>query len=52
MVKKIATWCGIAFLIFFIAYRPSSASGVFQSIGSTVVDIGEGFKDFFINLIA
>jgi hypothetical protein len=52
MVKKILTWGGIAFLLFFIAYRPDSAADVFQSLGSTVADIGEGFADFATSLIA
>jgi hypothetical protein len=52
MVKKIATWGGIAFLLFFIAYRPDSAADVFQSLGSTVADIGTGIGDFVTSLIA
>lgn len=52
MVKKILTWGGIAFLIFFIAYRPDSAADVFQSLGSTVGDIARGFGDFFTGLLA
>lgn len=52
MVKKIATWGGIAFLLFFIAYRPDSAADVFQSLGSTVGDIGKGMGDFITSLIA
>ena len=30
MVKKVLTWGGIAFLIFFVAYRPNSAADVVQ----------------------
>jgi hypothetical protein len=52
MVKKIATWGGIAFLLFFVAYRPDSAADVAQSMGSTVADIGRGFGDFLTSLIA
>jgi hypothetical protein len=52
MVRKIATWGGIAFLLFFIAYRPDSAADVFQSLGSTVADIGQGLGDFVTSLIA
>ncbi|MFC0528232.1 hypothetical protein [Phytohabitans kaempferiae] len=52
MVKKILTWGGIAFLLFFIAYRPDSAADVFQSLGSTVADIGQGLGDFVTGLIA
>ncbi|MEJ3743208.1 hypothetical protein WEI85_07970 [Actinomycetes bacterium KLBMP 9797] len=52
MIKKVLTWGGIAFLIFFIAYRPSSAADVFSSIGTTISDIATGFGDFFTDLIA
>jgi hypothetical protein len=52
MVRRIATWGGIAFLLFFIAYRPDSAADVFQSLGSTVADIGQGLGDFVTSLIA
>ncbi|MCW6007535.1 hypothetical protein K1W54_23745 [Micromonospora sp. CPCC 205371] len=52
MVKKVLTWGGIAFLIFFIAYNPGSAADVFQSLGNTVADIASGFGQFFTDLIA
>ncbi len=52
MVKKVLTWLGIAFLIFFIAFNPDSAADVFQSLGGTVADIAQGFGTFFTNLVA
>ena len=52
MVKKVFTWGGIAFLIFFIAFRPASAAEVFKSIGAGIMDIATGFGDFFTNLVA
>lgn len=52
MVKKVFTWGGVAFLIFFIAFRPASAAEVFKSIGSGIMDIATGFGDFFTNLVA
>jgi len=52
MVKKILTWGGIAFLIFFVAFRPDAAAGVFKSLGGTVMDVAQGFGDFFSSLIA
>jgi len=52
MVKKFLTWAGIAFLIFFIAFRPNSAADVFKSLGGGIVDIAQGFGDFFTNLVA
>jgi hypothetical protein len=52
MVKKILTWGGIAFLVFFIAFRPDSAADVAKSLGGGIVDIAQGFGDFFTNLVA
>jgi hypothetical protein len=52
MVKKFLTWALIAFLIFFVAYRPVNAAAVFKSLGDGVVGIAQGFGDFFSNLVA
>lgn len=52
MVKKLLTWAGIAFLIFFIAFRPNSAADVFKSLGGGIMDIAQGFGDFFTSLVA
>ena len=52
MVKKVLTWASIAFLIFFIAYRPGSAAQVVKSLGSGLVAIGSGFGDFFSRLVS
>ncbi|AVT36625.1 hypothetical protein GCM10027615_21280 [Plantactinospora veratri] len=52
MVKKVLTWGGIAFLVFFIAYQPSSAADVFKSLGGSLLDVAQGFGDFFTDLVA
>jgi hypothetical protein len=52
MIKKVLTWGGIAFLIFFIAFRPSSAADVFKSLGGGVMDIAQGMGEFVTNLVA
>jgi len=52
MVKKVLTWGGIAFLIFFIAFRPDSAADVFKSIGGGIMDVAQGFGDFVTSLVA
>lgn len=52
MVKKILVWGFVAFLIFFVAFRPSAAADVVKSLGSTIMDIAQGFGDFFSNLVA
>jgi len=50
MVKKVLTWGSIAFLIFFIAYRPANAAQVAKSIGGGIMDLATGFTDFFTRL--
>ncbi|GHJ50403.1 hypothetical protein Cs7R123_77450 [Catellatospora sp. TT07R-123] len=52
VIKKILTWGGIAFLIFFVAFRPDSAANVVKTLGGTVMDIAQGFGDFFGSLVA
>ena len=50
-MKKILTWGAVAFLIFFVAYRPQAAAGVFKSIGSSIADVGSGMVEFVSNLV-
>jgi hypothetical protein len=52
MAKKVLTWGGLAFLLFFIAFRPDSAAQVFKSIGGGIADIAQGLGDFFTSLVA
>jgi hypothetical protein len=52
MPKKILTWGAIAFIVFFIAYRPTSAAQVFRSLGSGLYDVATGIGNFFSNLVA
>lgn len=52
MVKKILTWGGIAFLIFFVAFRPDSAAVVVKTLGGGILDIAQGVGDFFGALVA
>lgn len=52
MAKKLLMYGGIAFLIFFIAYRPGSAAEVASAIGGGIADIAQGFGDFFSSLVA
>lgn len=42
MAKRIVTWGGVAFLLFFIALRPDSAADAFASLGGVVADIWDG----------
>lgn len=50
-MKKILTWGGLAFLIFFIAYRPGEAGNVVGTLGDTLYDIASGFGDFVSNVL-
>ncbi len=52
MPKKILTWGAIAFLIFFVAFRPGAAADVVKTLGSTAVDILTGVGDFFSSLVS
>jgi hypothetical protein len=52
MLKKVLTWGGIAFLVFFVAFKPGSAAEVVKTLGSTAVDIFQGVGDFFSSLVS
>jgi hypothetical protein len=51
MVKKVLTWAAVAFLVFFVAYNPKSAAQVFKSIGNGILDVANGFGQFFTSLV-
>lgn len=51
MVKKVLTIGAVVFVIFFIAYRPTSAATVAKTIGGGIVDILSGVGNFFSNLV-
>jgi len=52
MPKKLLTWGLIAFLVFWMAYRPASAANVFKQLGSGLYDVASGIGNFFSNLVA
>lgn len=52
MLKKVLTWGGIAFVIFFIAFRPNEAMGVVKALGNTLIDIGDNVGKFFNSLVS
>lgn len=51
MLKKILVWLGIAFLIFLVAFKPSSAADVVRTLGNTALDIMASMGDFFSGLV-
>jgi hypothetical protein len=52
MIKKVFTYGGLAFLVFFLAYRPAAAADVLKSLGGTLQEMAQGFGDFISNLVA
>lgn len=50
-IKRFLTWGGIAFIIFFVAFRPDVALDVVKTLGAVVVDILMGVGDFFSGLV-
>ena len=51
MLKKVLTWGGLAFLIFFVATKPTNAANVVKSIGGGLKDLAVSFGDFFSSLV-
>ncbi|HSX31446.1 MAG TPA: hypothetical protein VLE99_06020 [Candidatus Saccharimonadales bacterium] len=51
MVKKIARYALIAFLVFFIAYKPQSAAAICRGVADVVVDVAKGFGDVISILV-
>jgi hypothetical protein len=49
-VRKVFTWLFVAFLIFFVAYRPASAAAATKWIGGALSGLATGFGDFFSHL--
>jgi hypothetical protein len=50
VVKRIFTWLFVAFLIFFVAFRPAAAATATKWIGGGLARIATGFGDFFSSL--
>lgn len=51
MLKKIIFWGGIAFAVFFVAFRPGAAADVIGTLGSIASDIFRGVGEFFGSLV-
>ncbi|MGH8794619.1 MAG: hypothetical protein ACRDXX_18480 [Stackebrandtia sp.] len=50
-MKKVLTWSGVAFLVFFIAFRPGTAGDVARGTGGLIADIATGFASFIGGLV-
>jgi len=51
MLKKVLIWGGIAFVVFFIAFRPGAAGEAVRVLGNVAGDIFRGVSDFFGSLV-
>lgn len=51
MLKKIITWGGIAFVVFFVAFRPGAAAEFIGTLGGITADIFQGVGKFFGSLV-
>lgn len=52
MLKKTLTYSSVAFLVWFVAFRPDSAAKVARGLGGIIAHVGTGFGDFFTRLVA
>jgi hypothetical protein len=50
MLKKILVWGGIAFVVFFIAFRPDAAGDAVSALGDVFVAVFTGIGEFFSGL--
>lgn len=51
-LKKLLAWGSIAFLIYFIAFRPEGAAQMFKTIGVALMAIAQGVGDFLTSLMS
>jgi hypothetical protein len=52
VIKKILAWGFLAFLIYFMAFRPDGAAQMFKAIGAALIAIFQGFGDFLTGLMS
>ncbi|MEV0807011.1 hypothetical protein [Micromonospora sp. NPDC050200] len=52
VVKKLLLWGGVAFLIYFMAFRPDGAAQMCKSIGAGLMAMAQGFGDFLTRLMS
>ncbi|MEV4544933.1 hypothetical protein ACIBXA_01125 [Micromonospora echinaurantiaca] len=51
LVKKVLLWGFVAFLIYFMAFRPEGAAEMFKAIGAGLMAMFQGFGDFLTSLM-
>lgn len=52
LLGKILIWGGIAFLVFYVAFRPEESAEVFGDIGEAILEVPKAFARFFGSLVA
>ncbi|MER7439406.1 MULTISPECIES: hypothetical protein [Micromonospora] len=50
-IRKLLFWGFIAFLIYFMAFRPDGAANIFKAIGAGLVAMFQGLGDFLTSLM-
>ncbi|MFF4878378.1 hypothetical protein [Micromonospora sp. NPDC000668] len=50
-LKKLLAWGSLAFLIYFMAFRPDGAAQMFKAIGAMLVAMAQGLGDFLTTLM-
>ncbi|MEV0152735.1 hypothetical protein AB0H57_03205 [Micromonospora sp. NPDC050686] len=51
-VKKLLLWGFVAFLIYFMAFRPDGAAQLFRGIGAALMAIAQGLGDFLTGVMS
>lgn len=51
-LKKLLFWGFVAFLIYFMAFRPDGAAQLFRGIGAALMAIAQGLGDFLTGLMS
>ncbi|GAA2222704.1 hypothetical protein ACFY2R_12310 [Micromonospora olivasterospora] len=50
-VKKLLAWGSVAFLIYFMAFRPEGAAQMVKAIGAGLMAMAQGLGDFLTSLM-
>ncbi|SBT52215.1 hypothetical protein [Micromonospora narathiwatensis] len=51
VLKKLLAWGLIAFLIYYVAFRPNGAAQLVKTIGAGLMAIAQGIGDFLTGLM-
>ncbi len=51
MIRKLFGWALVAFVFFFVAYRPTRAAVLARALGGAIGNIANGLGDFASQLV-